>query len=435
MIKLQEHTSSPSAAPESSTPRVLMSAYQCGPGMGSVSQIGWEWYSRMSARVPVTLVTHIRNRTVLEAAGAPLHGSQIVYIDTEWFAGPVYRLAVRLFPKSEHAVFILSLTDFYVYDYEARKTLRKLQKQGENWDIVHCVTPVSPIASTRLYGLGLPLIVGPWNGGLESPANFPEIMQQDSGWFYPVRNIGKLVDFILGGSRHASVILSATAATLRSIPVASRKHAVSMIENGVDLKRYEATDWEYTPGTEGPLRILFVGRLIPCKGIPMLLEAIRRVQSELRIELRVVGDGPMREEWSNQSTAMGLSGCVTFCGPAPLAEIPARMSWSHVFCLPSVRESGGAVLLEAMAAARPVIAIAYGGPAELVEDTVGKGIAPTGKEFVINALVEAFRDVIRQPDEWRRRGQQGRKNAEALYDWDAKIGQALKIYSQVGKSK
>src|SRR5579863_8566640 len=83
--------------------RVLMSAYQCAPGMGSVSQIGWEWYSRMAVRVPLTLVTHIRNRPALEAAGAPLHNSEIVYIDTEWFAGPVYRVASRLFPKSQHA--------------------------------------------------------------------------------------------------------------------------------------------------------------------------------------------------------------------------------------------------------------------------------------------------------------------------------------------
>ena len=48
-------------------PRLLLSAYQCGPGMGSVSQIGWHWYSRLAQRLPVTLLTHIRNRAALEA--------------------------------------------------------------------------------------------------------------------------------------------------------------------------------------------------------------------------------------------------------------------------------------------------------------------------------------------------------------------------------
>src|SRR6185503_9918067 len=90
-----------------SAPRVLLAAYQCGPGMGSVSQIGWEWYSRLSRRVAVTLITHIRNREALEAAGAPFNDSEIIYIDTEWFAGPLYRLAKKIFPASEHSVFLV----------------------------------------------------------------------------------------------------------------------------------------------------------------------------------------------------------------------------------------------------------------------------------------------------------------------------------------
>ena len=76
--------------------------------MGSVSQIGWEWYSGIAERLPVTLLTHTRNREALEANGAPLPGSEIIYIDTEWFAGPLYRAARRLFPRSEHSEFLVS---------------------------------------------------------------------------------------------------------------------------------------------------------------------------------------------------------------------------------------------------------------------------------------------------------------------------------------
>ena len=99
--------------------KLLLVAYQCGPGMGSVSQIGWEWYSRLAAEQAVTLVTHVRNRAALEAAGAPLPGTEIIYIDTEWFAGPLYRLACRLFPRSEHSVFLVSSLDYFIFDYSA----------------------------------------------------------------------------------------------------------------------------------------------------------------------------------------------------------------------------------------------------------------------------------------------------------------------------
>ena len=107
------------------SPRVLLSAYQCGPGMGSVSQIGWEWYSRLARRIPVTLLTHIRNRPALEAAGAPLENSDVHYIDTEWIAGPLYRFASRLFPRSQHSVFLVSSLDYYFYDHDLCKQFKR----------------------------------------------------------------------------------------------------------------------------------------------------------------------------------------------------------------------------------------------------------------------------------------------------------------------
>ena len=70
------------------TDSVLLVAYQCGPGMGSVSQIGWQWFTGMAARREVCLVTHERNRAAIEAAPDRPAGARVIYIDTEWFAGP-----------------------------------------------------------------------------------------------------------------------------------------------------------------------------------------------------------------------------------------------------------------------------------------------------------------------------------------------------------
>jgi glycosyltransferase involved in cell wall biosynthesis len=93
-----------------------------------------------------------------------------------------------------------------------------------------------------------------------------------------------------------------------------------------------------------------------------------------------------------------------------------------------VRESGGAVLLEAMASARPFIAVNYGGPAELVDEEVGWPLAPDGREAVIAGLVDAFRDIVRNPAKWSEKGLRGRQRAERLYGWDAKIDWAVSLY-------
>src|SRR5580698_8322005 len=147
-------------------PRVLLVAYQCGPGMGSVSQIGWEWYRRLSERVHVTLVTHVRNRAALDLAGVPLGSSEVIFVDTEWFAGPLFKLAKRLFPRSEHAASMLSALDFFVFDHVALQMLRQRIANGKRWNLLHAVTPVTTLAATRLHRLGLPIIKGPLNCGV-----------------------------------------------------------------------------------------------------------------------------------------------------------------------------------------------------------------------------------------------------------------------------
>jgi glycosyltransferase involved in cell wall biosynthesis len=414
-----------------SSPRVLLSAYQCGPGMGSVSHIGWEWYSRLATHVPTTLVTHIRNREALTKAGAPLPYSEVIFVDTEWFAGPFYRLASRIFRRSQHAVFLISSLDFFVYDRGAEALLRRRMISGERWEIVHAVTPVSPAAPTRLHRLGLPLILGPINGGLRTPPAFPEIMKEESAWLNPVRNIAHLVDAIVGSTRNAAAILTATHAIRASIPRRYRSRCIPMLDNGVDLNVFSPAPWPSPPSKSHPLRILYVGRLLAFKGIPLLLQALARIRDELPVRLTVVGEGPLETSWKDETNARRLQDIVTFCGPLSPVEVAAQMRAAHVFCLPSVHESVEAVLLEAMAAARPVIAIAHGGPGEVVDDGVGRAIPPDGPEAVIEALVQTVRDVFADPDAWRRRGEEGRRRAEQRYGWDAKIVQVLRLYRHI----
>ena len=95
-----------------------------------------------------------------------------------------YRTAKRLFPNSEHSVFLLSSVDFFAYDHSLYRLAQEKMRAGVTWDVVHAVTPVSPSSATRLGGLGLPLVRGPLNGGLRTPSQFPELMKADSAWLY-----------------------------------------------------------------------------------------------------------------------------------------------------------------------------------------------------------------------------------------------------------
>jgi len=416
-------------------PRVLLSAYQCGPGKGSVSQIGWEWYSRLVKKgVPITLITHARNRDELLEAGAPLAHSEIIFIDTEWFAKPLYNLASKFFSSDEDSIFFISSFDFYLYDWQTIKQLKQHLKAGAQWDIIHAVTPVSPMAATRLHIFNRPLILGPWNGGLKHPAAFHEIKKAENAWLHSIRHLGRLVDRLVGTSRHASIILTATQATRKMIRECYQSRCRFLLENGVNLDLFTPAPWPTKPSRTQPLLMVFIGRFQAFKGLPMLLEAIARLslKESMPVKLTIVGDGPLREKWENQAKRLQINHLINWYGAAPLAEVVEQLHVAHVLCLPSVRESGGAVLIEAMACARPVLTVKYGGPGELVDDQVGQAIPPEGgASGVIAGLVEALSDIFEHPEVWRQRGIVGRQRAEQLYSWDAKIDQGIALYQEL----
>jgi glycosyltransferase involved in cell wall biosynthesis len=410
---------------------IVVAAYQCGPGMGSVSQIGWEWYRRLAARRPVTLVTHVRNRAAIDAAPDRPHDADIVYIDTEWLAAPLFRFAKRLFPRSEHGVFMVASLDFFAFDLQALRTLRRLRPQ-RNWSLVHVVTPVTLAAPSRLHRLGLPVVRGPLNCGLESPAGFPELLRHEPPWLIRLRGLPTQLDALIGASRGCSAILTATRATRAAVASRHQARCVDMVENGVDLPRFPPAEWPAAPGPQEPLRILFVGRMIALKGGEMLLAAAARLVADgMPVAVTLVGDGPERHIWEARAASLGISGMTRFTGALDAAGVAAEMRHCHIFCLPSVRESGGAVLLEAMACARPVITIAHGGPAELADDEVGCLIPATDTADVTRRLADAFAAVVADPSGWAARGRRGRQRIEAKFDWERKVTAAEALYARI----
>lgn len=411
---------------------MLLVAYQCGPGLGSVSQLGWQWFTGLAGRRPVCLVTHIRNRPAIEAAADRPTGARVIYIDTEWFAGPLYRLARRLFPRSEHAVFMLAQLDWFVFDAVALRTLRRDRAAGAPWRLLHLATPVTVSAPTRLHRLGLPVVRGPLNCGLPVPPGFEALMRDDAMGLSKLRGLPALVESLFGSLRHSAAVLVATAATRAALPSAVRPRSVRMLENAVDPDRFVAAEPIAAPGKGVPLRVSFVGRLVAVKALPLLLQAMARLRAQgIPVVLDVVGDGPMAGPWREQSAELGLASCVQWHGLLPAAGVAQVVSRSHVFCLPSVRESGGAVLLEAMACARPVIGMDFGGPAELVDDAVGWKVAMPDEATAIAGLAHALQQAYQQPEEAVQRGLQARQRVLDDHTWSAKLAAADALYARV----
>lgn len=152
-------------------------------------------------------------------------------------------------------------------------------------------------------------------------------------------------------------------------------------------------------------RFVFIGRLVASKNLPFVFEALRQAPG---VELEVVGDGPLRREL--EAAATGLP--VRFRGPVPHDEIPSVLAGARALVLCSREEGVPNVVLEALAAGRPVIAAPVGAIPELLQDGVNGLLVPLGD---VSVLARAF--VALTDDEiWERLAAHTRASVRR-FDW------------------
>ncbi len=161
-------------------------------------------------------------------------------------------------------------------------------------------------------------------------------------------------------------------------------------------------------------RLLFLGRLVPEKGLTVLLEAVERLLGDgVALDLTVGGGGPQRRDYERLAERRGLGEVVTFLGPVDHAEVPALLRGHDVFCLPSFAEGVPIVLMEAMASVLPVVTTSIAGIPELVDHGVAGLLVPPGN---VTALSDALGSLARSPEMRARMGASGRSHVVGTRD-------------------
>ena len=184
-----------------------------------------------------------------------------------------------------------------------------------------------------------------------------------------------------------------------------------IIHCGVQPEVYATADAR--SGTDpGRVRLLFVGRLTPIKGVRVLIEAFALAcRDRPGLQLALLGDGTDRREL--EALAAPLGDRVQFLGYGSQQDVARELAASDALVLPSFAEGLPVVLMEAMASARPVIATAVAGVPELVEDGVSGLLVPAGDMAGLAAQIGRLAD---DADLRRRMGQAGRRKVVAEFD-------------------
>jgi len=196
-----------------------------------------------------------------------------------------------------------------------------------------------------------------------------------------------------------------------------------LVENGVDLDLWRPTE---TPPPSP--HFVFVGRLVWWKAVELLIDAFARLAADAH--LTIIGDGEERGMLESRAAASCAGARITFAGFRPQTEIADTLARCTALVLPSLRECGGAVVLEAFACGAPAIATDWGGPADYITEKSGILVPPAGHEPFVAGLAEAMSRLAADPALARAMGAEGRRLVEAHYSWRAKAFAMVDIYRE-----
>lgn len=399
---------------------VLLIAYACEPNSGSEPGTGWNMAFALAKHHNVTVVTRANNQAAIKAYLKNSSESQpkFLYVDP-----PAWSIHLK-------KIGILRIQVFYALWQWSVAIAIKRELLGLP-DIIHQLTfnsfEVPPFAFLSSNAVK---VWGPAGGGQTVPLRMLPAFGFLGGIKECLRNIrvhfsafNPLFRAVL---RRSSLVLFANRETAKLLSGGASAERQLMIDVGVNVYDFAPVSSEHT---RSKVTILFAGRFEHRKGAMLLLKAFVHVaKKHQNVELRLVGGGPLRKQLMSYTENMGLDEKVIFPGLISHEEMRAEMAGATIFAFPSLRDTSGAVVLEAMATGLPVVCFDHQGAALMVADGCGLRVPAIAFKTAVVGLANAICKLVEFPELVSQMGISGRKHVVKNHHWDIKASRMGDCY-------
>jgi glycosyltransferase involved in cell wall biosynthesis len=394
--------------------KVLLVAPSCDSTDVGEAWVAYQWADGLSKHHDVTVLTYRQHGR--PSAIPQLPRARVV----EWDQPRVLSRAAR---------FNSLLKPWYpLFHRHCRSWIAAAQDRGERFDVGHQPVPVAMRYPSPLARSGIPFVLGPVGGGITSPPSFED--EDTAPWYLGLRRVDAWRLAHDPSLRHtyrsARVVLGIAPYVSDQLAPLGLADVRIMAETGV-ITLPPPVDRR---GRSGPVRLLFVGRLIRTKGARDAIAALAHL-SDLDVVLDVVGEGFDSEACHQLVAELGLGDRVVFHGRLPRDAVDAAYERADVFVFPSYREPGGNVQFEAMSHGLPLVVSDRGGPASVVTADRGLVVTPRDPRQYARDLAEAIRLLVTDPDRRLAMGAAARAYVEREGTWTRRIEQVEKIYSEI----
>lgn len=380
--------------PVNAPQRILVSAYACEPGKGSEPEIGWRWALGLAERGhEIWVLTRANNRISIENALGSDCPPNLHFVH---FDLPSWGLWVKR---------LLGTNIYYhLWQVGARSTAERLHRR-HTFDRAHHVTFGAIRHPSFLRHLGVPYVLGPVAGGEDIPRDLLRCLPLSVRLAERYRTLATRLLLLLPTVRQTLVradrVVVTSEQTRRLLPQRVRPRSdvrlaiTTPVINGVPAIPRLAP-------TRGLLRVLFVGRLLPWKGVELALRSLAAfAASGHAFKFTVVGAGPHARSLRQMSSALGLAERVEFRPWVARNELPEVYDEHDVLLFPSMRDSGGMVVLEAMQRGLPVVCLHLGGPGVIVTPECGWAVEPGDVDVTIARIAGALQALATDPAHYR----------------------------------
>jgi glycosyltransferase involved in cell wall biosynthesis len=344
--------------------KILLSIYACAPNRGSDHAVGWNWATeaRKLGHEIWALVSPAHRESIKRACdGNPdLEGIHWVFPEVK---GWPLKQAVE--PKWERTYNLL-------WQRAALPHARDLHRQI-GFDLIHHLTWAGIRAPTFLGELAAPLVIGPIGGGETSPRSLRDEIGLKGRILEGIRDLSNstiaMNPVVRNGLTRASVIFVSTTDTQNLFTGALRGKTQVFTQLGLP----QLPSGHRLPRSRSePPRFLYAGRLLYWKGIHIAIRAFAEVVKKIPdARFTIVGSGPERSRLEEDAKQHNLLGNVDFIPQLPQSALFELYGNHDLFLFPSLHDSGGFVVLEALSHGLPVVCLDLGGPRDMVTPDSG----------------------------------------------------------------
>ncbi|MCT4609479.1 MAG: glycosyltransferase [Pelagimonas sp.] len=412
-------------------PRVLLLADECNPEWPSLPVVGFKYAREIAKLCDVTLATHKRNRENIDKVD---HGLDIVFMDTEWIAKPMFYTAKWLRGGDEVAWSTSMIFNYLPYLAFENAVWRHFSGRMDQFDIVHRITPMSPtLPSWIAHKVKQPFVIGPLNGNLDWPKAFAAEQAREKEKLRKLRDLYKFLPYARSTYDKAAAVLCAFSHTRNDLQRVEDERIISFPEIGFDPEIFH--DQGAQPagqrGNDGKRHFLYAGRLVPYKLPELPIRAFATSDQLRQHHLHVVGDGPERARMQAVIDEYGLQDCVTMHGRKTQAEVADMMRVCDSFVFPSIRELGAGVVIEAMACGMHTIVANYGAPGDLAANDRGARVEMGTFDQMLDGLRSAMETAAQNPDRMTHAARLAKSYADINYPWACKGQKTRAVYDAI----